>query len=183
MPCRSPPSSSATPCSVPRSGAALPVHVDDADTDLADRARTVDRRLTRRPGDGRSGVRRRGDRCRDPGERLAALLAASVEAISYIAVFIAIGCLTRRTAVWSLAFVFLVERLLGAALTGIAQLSPTWESRATFVGLLDDPPERLVREGIPSGGSAIVRLLVVSAVALAVASWRMRHLRLAGAAD
>ena len=42
----------------------------------------------------------------------------SVEAVSYVAVFIAIGCLTRRTAVWSLAFVFLVERLLGAALTG-----------------------------------------------------------------
>ena len=54
-----------------------------------------------------------------------------------------IGCLTRRTAVWSLAFVFLVERLLGAALTGIAQLSPTWESRAIFVGYLDDPPSRL----------------------------------------
>ena len=62
-------------------------------------------------------------------------------AVSYVAVFIAIGCLTRRTAVWSLAFVFLVERLLGAALTGIAQLSPTWESRAIFVGLLDDPPQ------------------------------------------
>ncbi len=42
--------------------------------------------------------------------------------------------------IWSLAFVFLFERLLGAALTGIAQLSPTWESRAIFVGLLDDPP-------------------------------------------
>ena len=39
-----------------------------------------------------------------------------------------------RTAVWSLAFVFLVERLLGTALTGIAQLSPTWESRAVSSG-------------------------------------------------
>ena len=81
---------------------------------------------------------------------------------------------------WSLAFVFLVERLLGAALTGIAQLSPTWESRAIFVGLLDDAPERLVREGIPAGGAAVVRLLVVTAVALAIAVWRLRHLRLGG---
>ena len=97
--------------------------------------------------------------------------------------FIAIGCLTRRTAVWSLAIVFLVERLLGAALTGIAQLSPTWESRAIFVGLLDDPPDRLVREGIPAGGAAVVRLLVVTVVALAIAVWRLRHLRLSGAAD
>jgi ABC-type transport system involved in multi-copper enzyme maturation permease subunit len=111
------------------------------------------------------------------------VVAAALASVSYIAVFIAIGCLTRRTAVWSLAVVFLVERLLGAALTGIAQLSPQWESRAAFVGLLDDPPQRLVREGIPQGGSAVVRLLTITAVALAVAVWRMRHLRLTGASD
>ncbi|HUC33747.1 MAG TPA: ABC transporter permease subunit, partial [Ilumatobacteraceae bacterium] len=57
-------------------------------------------------------------------------VAAAVECIAYIALFIAIGCITRRTAVWSLAIVFLVERLLGAVLTAIAQVSPTWESRA-----------------------------------------------------
>ncbi len=111
------------------------------------------------------------------------LVASAVEALAYVALFIAVGCLTRRTAVWSLAIVFLVERLLGAALTGIAQLSPTWESRAIFVGLIDDPPRRLVREGIPAGSGAVLRLLIVSAVALAVAIWRMRHLRLTGAAD
>jgi ABC-2 type transport system permease protein len=110
-------------------------------------------------------------------------VATAAGAVAYVAVFVAIGSITRRTAVWSLAFVFLVERLLGAALTGIAQLSPTWESRAVFVGLLDDPPERLVRDGIPQGTAAIVRLAVVAVVALAIASWRMRHLRLAGAAD
>ena len=103
--------------------------------------------------------------------------------MAYVAVFIAIGCITRRTAVWSLAFVFLVERLLGAALTGIAQLSPTWESRAIFVGLLDDPPRRLVREGIPQGWAAVVRLAIVTAVMLAIANWRMKHMRLSGASD
>ena len=107
----------------------------------------------------------------------------AVGSVAYVAIFIAIGCLTRRTAVWSLAFVFLVERLLGAALTGIAQLSPTWESRAIFVGFVDDPPNRLVREGIPQGGDAVVRLVIVTIVALAVANWRMRHMRLSGAAD
>jgi len=118
-----------------------------------------------------------------PSSAAPAFVAAAVGSVAYIAVFIAIGCLTRRTAVWSLAFVFLIERLLGAALTGIAQLSPTWESRAIFVGLLDDPPSRLHREGIPEGTDAIVRLLVVTAVVLVIANWRMRHLRLAGAAD
>jgi len=112
-----------------------------------------------------------------------AYLAAAVGSVTYIALFIAIGCITRRTAVWSLAIVFLVERLLGAALTGIAQLSPTWESRAIFVGYLDDTPIRLVRAGIPQGGSAIVRLLTVTLVALVVANWRMSHMRMSGASD
>jgi ABC-type transport system involved in multi-copper enzyme maturation permease subunit len=112
-----------------------------------------------------------------------AFVAAAVGSVSYVAIFIAIGCLTNRTAVWSLAVVFLVERLLGAALTGIAQLSPQWESRAIFVGMLDDPPSRLEREGIPAGGSAVVRLLLITVVALLVANWRMRHMRLSGASD
>lgn len=99
-----------------------------------------------------------------------AFLAAAVGSLSYVALFIAIGCLTRRTAVWSLTFVFLIERLLGAALTGIAQLSPTWESRAIFVGYLDDPPNRLIRHGIPQGGDAIVRLAIVAVVALVLAN-------------
>lgn len=118
-----------------------------------------------------------------PGAAAPAYLAAAVGSMTYVALFIAIGCITRRTAVWSLAIVFLIERLLGAALTGIAQLSPTWESRAIFVGYLDDRPMRLVRDGIPQGGAAVVRLLIVTGVALVVANWRMAHMRLSGAAD
>jgi ABC-type transport system involved in multi-copper enzyme maturation permease subunit len=112
-----------------------------------------------------------------------AFLAAAIGSASYIAVFIAIASLTRRTAVWSLAFVFLVERLLGAALTGIAQLSPTWESRAIFLGYLDDVPDRIVRHAIPTGGAAIVRLAIVTIVVLVVAVWRLGHMRFAGASD
>ena len=112
-----------------------------------------------------------------------AFVAAAVGSVSYIALFIAIGCITRRTAVWSLAIVFLVERLLGAALTGIAQLSPTWESRAIFVGYINDAPDRLNRSGIPQGGDAVVRLLIVTLVALLVGNWRMARMRLSGAAD
>jgi ABC-type transport system involved in multi-copper enzyme maturation permease subunit len=118
-----------------------------------------------------------------PTSALPALVAAAAGSVSYVALFIAIGCITRRTAVWSLAIVFLVERLLGAALTGIAQLSPTWESRAVFVGLLDDPPNRLIRDGIPAGGWAVGRLVIVALVALLVANWRMRRMQLSGASD
>ena len=56
---------------------------------------------------------------------------------AYVAVFIAIGCITKRAAVWSLAFVVMVEQLLGRALTGIAQLTPRGMARAAFVGLTD----------------------------------------------
>jgi ABC-type transport system involved in multi-copper enzyme maturation permease subunit len=118
-----------------------------------------------------------------PQDAGAAFLAAAVGSIAYVAVFIAIGCLTRRTAVWSLAFVFLIERLLGAVLTGIAQLSPMWESRAIFVAFADDAPRRLEREGIPQGGAAIVRLVIVSVVVLLLANWRMSRMRLSGATD
>jgi hypothetical protein len=60
---------------------------------------------------------------------------------------------------------------------------PRGKSRAIFVGLLDDPPNRLHRSGIPEGTDAVVRLLVVTAVVLVIANWRMRRLRLSGAAD
>jgi hypothetical protein len=109
-------------------------------------------------------------------------IAAVFGAQAYVAVFIAIGCIAKRAAVWSLAFVFLVERLLGAALAGIAQLSPSWEARAAFVGLSDARTD-LIRDGIPHGTSAIVRLILISVVALTIASMRLRRLKLTGSAD
>jgi ABC-2 type transport system permease protein len=118
-----------------------------------------------------------------PESALPAFVAAAVGGAAYVAVFIAIASLTRRTAVWSLAFVFLIERLLGTALTGIAQLSPTWESRATFLGLLDKVPSGIVRDGIPQGGAAVIRLVIVTIVVLGVAIWRIGHMRWAGASD
>ncbi len=101
---------------------------------------------------------------------------------AYVAVFVAIGCITKRAAVWSLAFVFLVERLVGAALSGIAQLSPSWEARAAYVGL-SDARDDFVREGIPHGTSALVRLSLITAVALVLSSNRLRTLKLTGSAD
>jgi len=118
-----------------------------------------------------------------PASAVPAFVAAAIGGVSYVAVFIAIASLTRRTAVWSLTFVFLVERLLGTALTAIAQLSPTWESRAIFVGYISDAPTRIVRTGIPEGAAAVVRLLIVTVVMLGVAVWRMAHMRMAGASD
>lgn len=110
-------------------------------------------------------------------------LAAAAGSMAYIAVFIAIGCVARRAAVWSLAFVFLVERLLGTALTGIAQWSPMWESRAVFADFAPGVPDGIVREGIPVGTGALVRLALMAAIGLLVARRRLAHLKLSGAAD
>jgi hypothetical protein len=111
-----------------------------------------------------------------------AAVAGAFGAMAYVAVFLAIGCIARRAAVWSLAFVFLVERLLGAALSGIAQLSPGWEARAAFLGLAGGPDD-LVRAGIPHGTAALFRLVLITVVALALASRRLTHLKLSGTAD
>jgi ABC-type transport system involved in multi-copper enzyme maturation permease subunit len=112
----------------------------------------------------------------------AAVVSVAFGAGTYVAVFIAIGCITQRAAVWSLAFVFLFEYLLGTALAGIAQISPSWMARAAFVGLTDVRFD-LEREGIPHGTGALVRLAVLTAIALALANWRLRHLRLTGSSD
>lgn len=112
----------------------------------------------------------------------AAGVAGAAGAASYVAVFVAIGCVAKRAAVWSLALVFLVERLLGTALSGIAQISPSWVSRSVFAGWAD-VPSGLAREGVPHGGAGLVRLAVITAIALAVASVRLDHLRLSGSTD
>ena len=111
-----------------------------------------------------------------------AVIASVAGAAAYLALFVAIGATFKRPVVWSLALVILVERLLGAALAGIAQLSPGWLAQAVLVGLTD-ANDNLRRDGVPHGWAAVVRLAVVAAVGLVVATRRLRHLRPASAAD
>lgn len=109
-------------------------------------------------------------------------IAAASGTAAHVALFVFIGCVTRRAAVWSLAVVLLGERLLGAALTGIAQLSPTWEARAVYAALADVPDD-LVRSGIPGGWGAVVRLAIITVVLVAGTTWGLRHLELTGSHD
>jgi hypothetical protein len=117
-----------------------------------------------------------------PSSAAPAVVAALGGAAAYLALFLAIGASFKRPVVWSLALVLLVERLLGAALAGIAQLSPGWLAQAVLVGLTD-PVVDLTRGGVPHGWSGVIRLALVSAVGLAVAGRRLRRLRPASAAD
>lgn len=112
----------------------------------------------------------------------AAVLAAVAGAVAYLAIFLAVGATFQRPVVWSLALIILVERLLGAGLAGIAQLSPGWLAQEVLVGTTGAATD-LQRKGIPHGYAAVGRLAIVAAVGLALATRRMRRLRPASAAD
>lgn len=116
-----------------------------------------------------------------PSSAWPAAVAAMAGAMAYLALFLAIGASVRRPVVWSLVLVILVERLLGAALAGIAQLSPGWLAQSLLVGVAG--PADLVRKGVPSGWPAVGRLLLVAVAGLAIAAWRLRSLRPASSAD
>lgn len=109
-------------------------------------------------------------------------LAVAAGSAAHVALFVLVGTVTRRAAVWSLVIVLLVERLLGAALSGIAQLSPTWVARAVHMELAEVPQD-LVRSGVPTGWAAVVRLGLLAAVFLAATTYGLRRLELSGARD
>jgi hypothetical protein len=116
-------------------------------------------------------------------EAVGPLVAATAAgAAAYIALFLVIGIVVRRSALWSLAVVLLGEWLLGTALAGVAQLSPLWMAMQAFAGLWSDG-EDLLRAGVPEGTSALIRLAGLTLVFLLVAAWRLAHLRPLGRDD
>jgi hypothetical protein len=107
------------------------------------------------------------------GPLVVAVVAGSA---AYIALFVLIGVLVRRSALWALALVFIGERMLGGALSGVGQLSPLWQAQQTFAGLWGEGT-LIERSGMPDGWFAVIRLVAIAAVALTVASWRVAHIR------
>jgi hypothetical protein len=104
-------------------------------------------------------------------------IAAVSASAAYLGLFVMIGAMARRSAVWSLAVVFLGERLLGGVLSGIAQISPMWEAQQAYAGLVDTGGARLLRDGTPNGWSAVVRLATILVITLVLASWRLGRLK------
>lgn len=110
------------------------------------------------------------------------VVAAVAGSGAYIALFLLVGVLVRRSALWSLAIVLIGEWLLGSQLTGIAQLSPLWEAQQTLAGLWD-AGDLIARRGMPSGGASVVRLAIITTVCLLVATWRLGRMRPTGGDD
>jgi len=107
-------------------------------------------------------------------------LAAVAGSAAYVGVFVMLGALTRRAVVWSLGFVVLGERLLGTALSGLAQWCPGWEARAVYAKLGPSAADTLHRSGVPEGNAAVIRLVLIAVIALTVAALRLGHIRLSG---
>jgi ABC-type transport system involved in multi-copper enzyme maturation permease subunit len=103
-------------------------------------------------------------------------IAAAAGSAAYIALFLMLGVVVKRSAVWALAVVLIGERLLGAQLSGVGQLSPMWEADQTFAGLWS-AGDRMLRDGIPDGWAGVIRLAIITAVCLAIATWRLAHMR------
>jgi hypothetical protein len=110
------------------------------------------------------------------------VLAAVAGSAAYLALFVFIGATFRRAAWWSLAIVLLGERLLGAVLAGIAQLSPQWLATMVYAGLAPEGGT-LERSGMPVGGSAVARLALLTVVFVGLAVWRIRRLRIASSVE
>ena len=117
-----------------------------------------------------------------PAVAAPAALAAVAGAAAYVAVLQAIGASFRRAAIVSLAAMFIVERLLGGVLSGIAQWSPMWQAQQVFAGLARGS-EDYVRDGMPHGWWAVVRLAVITAIGLGLTVWRLREIKLSGGDD
>jgi hypothetical protein len=109
-------------------------------------------------------------------------VAALAGSSAYIALFLMVGVLVRRAALWALAIVLIGEWLLGATLTGIAQLSPLWQAQQVLVGLWEDG-DLIERTGMARGAGAVVRLAVITVVGLLVATWRLGRMRPVGGGD
>jgi hypothetical protein len=123
-----------------------------------------------------------------PAMALSALIAGVPEAVgpialatvtgtaAYLALFVLLGAAFRWAVWWSLAIVLLGERLLGSVLPAVAQLSPQWLATMVYAGLGSSTVE-LEREGMPTGGAAAGRLVLLTVVFVLLAVWRMRRLR------
>lgn len=112
-------------------------------------------------------------------------VAAAAGSAAYIALFLLLGVLVKRSTVWALAIVFIGEWLVGGSLSGVAQISPLWEAQQTFIGLWEEGrnqlfvegTEDLVRSGMPHGWAAVTRLALITVICLGIATWRLARMR------
>jgi hypothetical protein len=104
-------------------------------------------------------------------------VSAAFGSATYIALFLMLGVLVKRSTIWALAVVLVGERLVGAELSGIGQVSPMWEAHQTLVGLWHAGGHYIARDGMPTGWASVARLVILAVLCLGVATWRLGRMR------
>ncbi len=103
-------------------------------------------------------------------------VSATVGTIAYSAIFILISLLINRALVVGIIYSLVWESLLGQFLPGLRVVSVRHFTTSIFVGVLDDP--RVTLSHATAVGSAIITLLLISAVSVVLATWRLRRMSL-----
>jgi ABC-2 type transport system permease protein len=112
----------------------------------------------------------------------ALVLSVVAGSAAYLALFMAIGVLTRRGMLWSLGFVMVGEQTVVPVISSLAQLSPQQLAQSVYAGL-GPLGEVVEREGVPSGWGAVLRLAAITLVGLVVTERALRRVTILSGAD
>ncbi|HZJ47593.1 MAG TPA: hypothetical protein VFD97_00990, partial [Acidimicrobiia bacterium] len=106
-----------------------------------------------------------------------AVVALTVSALSYGAVFIPIGYLFRRGTLIGLVYVFFWEAIMASAVATLASSSLWRIGLAAYLGLLAGPAQEfvdLLGPVQPGVGGAFVKAAVLTVLSLVVTTWLLR---------
>jgi ABC-2 type transport system permease protein len=96
---------------------------------------------------------------------------ATVALLAYTGVFCALGLVTKRSLVWGLLYIFIWEGFVATAADTAAQLAVRTYARSLLESITDAP---LNGTFVDFPGSVVVPV-AVGVVALAFATWRLKH--------
>jgi ABC-2 type transport system permease protein len=96
---------------------------------------------------------------------------ATVALLAYTGVFCALGLVTKRSLVWGLLYIFIWEGFVATAADTAAQLAVRTYARSLLESITDAP---LNGTFVDFPGSVVVPV-AVCVVALAFATWRLKH--------
>jgi ABC-2 type transport system permease protein len=118
----------------------------------------------------------RGDSA-DNVDLLAAMAVATVFGVlGYGALFMAVSLIVPRALLAGIMYTLLWESLFGRFIPGIRLVSVRHYVQSIYVRVMDDPAIRISQA--MQLGSAIVTLLILAALAITIASWRLSTMNL-----
>lgn len=116
----------------------------------------------------------------DSGENLrllgAMVVASLVATLTYSSIFMLVSLLISRALVAALVYLFVWESILGRFVPGLRYVSIRHFVSSIFAALADDP--RFAVDNATGLGAAIATLAIATAIAIALATWRLRTMNL-----